>query len=248
MNQLTEAPQDEDTKQAPFIFEFKYEANKDGNGLEVFEVLVTTYTGINMNDTYGYGVQIINPSQMSLDVKIAKVNETFASWHTETYYNYIVNYGNAELYFYNTHDFVSYGATTALNKNDIPYVIDIEGNPYAFTFNQKNLVNEHTNLVGWHYQDYYVSNFDYFVYKMYDAIKNITNGDGVYENLMAKLADVFEFYEYNSLSGKFDKLTDIAYNTSFIGLKTTYLSRGAHVHEDSLFNQLGKYEKGVTYA
>ena len=51
MNQLTQAPQNDDSKPAPFIFEFKYEANKDGKGLEVFEILVTTYTGINANGT-----------------------------------------------------------------------------------------------------------------------------------------------------------------------------------------------------
>lgn len=245
MNQLT---QSEEESQAPFVFEFKYFANADGSGLEMFEVLVTTYTGIDMQTTYGYGLQLINPSEMQLMRIKTETDEPFLGWSTKNYYKYNVMYNDAEQYYFNTHDFASYGATTALNKNNIPYVIDINGEPYAFTFNKETLVSEYNGAFNWHFENYDRSNFDYFTYKMYDSISKITTGDGVYENLMAKLTDVFEFYEYNKSTGKFDKLSDIAYNTSFIGIKTTYISRGAKIHEDSMFNQLREYNKGVTYA
>lgn len=248
MNQLTQAPKDDEESQAPFIFEFRYHANADGKGLEMFECLVTTFTGIDRQATYGYGVQIINPSEMKLLRFEVDSDDPFLGWSTTTYYKYHVMYNNAETYYYNTHDFVSYGATTALNKNNIPYVIEIENKPYAFTFNKQTLESEYNGFANWHFANYNRSNFDYFAYKMYDAISKITTGDGVYENLMAKLTDVFEFYEYNEATGKFDKLSDVAYNTSFIGIKTTYISRGAKVLEDSMFNQIREYNKGVIYA
>lgn len=268
MNQLSQADNSDDIEN-PFVFEFNYFANEDDSGASLFEVKLTAYTGINMNRTYSYGFQIVNPDTFTLKTYTYDTVDLALSWYTGTYKTYSVIAGaegtesildkykdkpqfvindDSEFYYFNTYDNVSYSATTALNTNNIPYVIDIAGEPYAFTFNKVNLVSESTNPFGWKYETYYASNFAYFVYQMYNSITGITDGDGVYTNLVLRLTDVFEFYEYNEATGKFDKLSDIGFNSNYMGVKVNYHTRGAKVHEDSMFNQLGNYSKGVQYA
>lgn len=252
MNQLSQIDNSSEIEN-PFVFEFNYYANKDDSGASLFEVKLTAYTGINMNKTYSYGLQIVNPDAFTLKTYTYDVVNPAFGWYTRTYNTYSIIAGddildNSEYYYFNTYDNVSYTASTALNNNNIPYVIDIDGKPYAFTFDKVNLVSESTNPFGWKYETYYKSNFAYFVYQMYNSITGITDGDGVYTNLVLRLTDVFEFYDYNDTTGKFDKLSNIGFNSNYMGVKVNYHSRGAKVHEDSMFNQLGNYSKGVIYA
>lgn len=242
MNTLSQLPE---TEEPPtYVFQFNYYANEDNTGVEMLEILINAYTGINMSNCYGYGVQIINPK----DIVLETTCETITNIWTTDYLRSVYIKEGGEFHYYNSYDGVSYGASTALNENNIPYVVDVGGVPYAFSFACKTLVNIDTGFAGWRCCNYSVATFDYFVSKTYNSISRFTGSDGIYDNLVFELTDVFLFYQYSSFTGKFSEISDLVYSPSFMGSKLTYHTRGAKVHEDSLFGRLSEYKKGVKYA
>lgn len=242
VNTLTQLPESEESP--TYVFQFNYYANEDNNGVEMLEILINAYTGINMSNCYGYGVQIINPKDMILETSC----ETVTSVWTTDYFRSINIKEGGEFHYYNSYDGVSYGATTALNENDIPYVVDVDGVPYAFSFARETLVDIDTGVFGWRCCNYSVATFDYFVSKAYNSISRFTGSDGVYNNLVFEFYDVFLFYQYSEWTGKFSEISDLVYSPAFLGSKVTYHTRGAKVHEDSMFGRLSDYKMGVKYA
>lgn len=229
-----------------YIFDFKYFKNEDNSGAEMFELKMNCYTGINKDKVYSYGVQLVNP-QMKLSYKQESDTPHPFSWYSDIVSNYVVSYGDTQVNYFNSNDYVSYIATTQLNINNNPYVIDIEDKTYAFDFNKNYLLRTYTGFTGWKNNYYYKSNFNYFIYKMYKSMSNITSGEGVYKNLNVGINDVFNIYDYNELTGKFDKLTSLGYSSEFMGIKIEIINRGAKVHEDSMFNMIGNSKGGVIY-
>lgn len=236
--------EDADTNNEDFILEFIYHANKDNTGVEMLEFQLKCFTGVECDSVYGYGVQILNPSQMTCELKHDYTKEfhpNVLDSETHKYYDYTVNYGSAQVSYFNTDDFVTYGATTELNKDAHPYIIKIEDKKYSFDFNFDNnyLVSEVLWGLGRHYS-HYVSNFDYFIWKTYNAITKLQNLEGetvgVYKNLTMEYADVFNFYEEKN--GRFEELANFTYSSKYLDLKVTYIDRGAGVHSDSMFNQI----------
>lgn len=225
-----------------FVLEFVYYANKDNSGAEMLEFKLNCFSGINADYIYGYGVQIVNPSQMAIESKPnSSRNYTEHSglmYMTNHYYFDIsVNYCSSIVSYYNTDDFVSYSATTSIADEAHPYIVDIDGKLYSFDFNYDNVQLHSSTFIGASYY-HFVSTFDYFLCKSYNAIKNLHNNDdsstqGVYKNLTFEYADVFNFYAENN--GRFDELTDFTYSSNFMDCKVTYVDRGAGVHTDSMF-------------
>lgn len=233
-----------DTDVKNYIFELKYFENQDKLGKEMFEIKLTAYTGINKNKVYSYGIQILNPSNMNISKEYVSFKVNLPQWYDDEYYEYSVDYSGTQVTYFNSDETVSYTATTALNANNYPYVIDIDSTLYAIDFNKQVLEDTTYNAVGYAYNKYVTSDFNYFVYKMYSAMSTLTTGEGVYSNLNINLNDVFNIYEYNVLTGKFDKLSTFGYSAEFMGVKITYVERGAKIHTDSMFNQIGKTQKG----
>lgn len=232
------------TESKNHVFELKYFENSDGSGAEMFEIKLTAFTGINMNKTYCYGIQIINPKFMACNLE--HPGNSFHIWSGSYNINakYVVDFSESEVAFFNADDNVAYKATTALNTNNYPYVIDIDGVPYAFDFNKNYLAETFNDWLGIANNYYYESNFEYFVFKLFSSMSKLTTGEGVYSNLNVGLNDVFNIYEYNQLTGKFDKLTTLGYSAEYIGIKLTYIERGARVHSDSMFNHIGDSQTG----
>lgn len=235
-----------------FILEFKYYANKDNIGVEMLEFQLKCFSGIDCDYVYGYGVQILNPSQMTCSIKF-DYEKTFHPYvldtETHKYYNYAVDYGSAKVAYFNTDDFVTYGATTELNKDAHPYIIKIDDEKYSFDFKYVENVHYVETLWGVGRTHYYnVSNFEYFLWKTYDAITKLQNTEGetegVYKNLTMEYYNVFNFYE--ETNGRFEELANFTYSSKYLDLKVTYIDRGAGVHSDSMFGQIVTSE--VAYA
>lgn len=232
----------ENLPERPFVFEFKY-FPKDNLGPEMLEAKITAYTDYLMQDKFVYGIQILNPSAMSLTEEHVRSDIRFFQGYSIIDYKYHISNSFCDIVYFNSDDFVSYEATTALNKNNTPYLIDFGGTVYAMNFDKR--VKSRTDYTGINYRKevYYTSNFEYFIFKMYDAIKSIVTGPGIYENLDFQLNDIFNFYSYNSFTGKFDMLSDMVFNSDFIGIKLTIQDRSVRLHEDSMFGRVGSTNK-----
>lgn len=227
-----------------FVFEFVYYANNDNSGAEMLEFKLNCFSGINKDYIYGYGVQILNPSEMvvaSTPNQSANYKEYSGLCYVTNHYFFdiYVEYGNALVSYYNTDDFVVYNATTSLSDEAHPYIVDIEDQIYSFDFNRDNVSLHSSTFLGASYY-HFVSSFDYFMYKSYTAIKDLhtVDGDsqGIYKNLTMEYNDVINFYEEKN--GRFDELSDYTYNSIYLDCKVTYIDRGAGVHSDSMFGAI----------
>lgn len=226
-----------------FTFVINYYANEDNSGAEMFELKVNYYTDYLFQDIYSLGVQVINPNEMDLTIKReGEDNPVFGDYHA--YYKYDVNYSDTSRTYFQTDDGVSFKAQTTFNEKEEPYIIKIDDKPYAFDFNKEFEAEKYSQFLWRGSYRHYSSSFSYFLYKVYDATSHIVDGDGVYKNLKLELADVFNFYEYNPVTGKFDIQSTFGYDVNYVSFKINYHSRGAKVHEDSLFNQIGSETPG----
>ena len=235
---------DEDTA---FTFVVNYYANEDNSGIEMYELKLNYYSDYKFQDIYSLGVQIINPGEMKFNANLDKIEDGLFGepWvDCNFHFSYSVNFGNSKTSYFNTDDGVSFESTETFNSRGVPYIINIDDKPYAFDFNKTTTELKSTSILGKKTYENFTSSFDYFLYKIYDSTTNITDGDGIYKNLKLELIDVFNLYEYNATTGKFDKLSTFGYDVNYISFKVNYHSRGAMTHSDSLFNQIGNYEEG----
>ena len=243
----TDAPEHsiESDKDVDFTFVVNYYSNSDNSGVELYEIKVNYYTDYQLQDIYSLGLQIVNPSEMEFTISMDKMETTIFPWVNDNYYHsYHVKYGSAQKAYFNTDDGVSFKATTTFNERNVPYIIRIDGKPYSFDFNKQNTYLYNTSIWGKKTYVNYTSNFDYFLYKVYKATTDITDGTGVYKNMKLELDDVFNMYEYNKLTGKFDILSTFGYDVSYVSFKVNYYETGAKRHEHSLFNQIGSDPAG----
>lgn len=231
-----------------FTFVVNYYANEDNSGIEMFEIKLNYFTDYQFQDVYSLGIQILNPSNsMKFGLRKDKTDDQFfGDYHV--YYSYDVKLDKKQVSYFNTDDGVSFDSTETFNSREIPYIIKIDGKPYAFDFN-KMLTIEKTNQFLWRSMyDHYSSTFGYFLYRVFDSTTEITDGEGIYEYLTLELNDVFNIYEYNQITGKFDILTTYGYDVNYISFKINYHKRGAMTHEDSLFNKItGQGNGGVIW-
>lgn len=235
---------DEDTA---FTFVVNYYANEDNSGVEMYELKLNYYTDYKFQDIYSLGIQIVNPGNMNFNARLDKIDDGFFGepWVDCNYYfTYHVDFSKTKISYYNTDDGVSFNSTETFNSRGVPYIINIEDKPYAFDFEKANKELQGSNIWGKKSYINVSSNFDYFLYKIYDSTKSITDGDGIYYNLKLELSDVFNLYEYNDTTGKFDKLSTFGYDVNYISFKVNYHKRGAMTHDDSLFDQIGNYADG----
>ena len=227
-----------------FTFVVNYYANEDGSGIEMYELRLNYYTDYKFQDVYSLGVQILNPNNMKFNANLDKIDNPLIG-DSNLYFSYTVDFKETEVSYYNTDDGVSFDATETFNSRNVPYIINIEDKPYAFNFNKENTELKSTNWYGKKTYENFTSNFDYFLYKIYDSTTHITDGDGIYKNLKLELNDVFNLYEYNSTTGKFDILnTMFGYDVDYVSFKVNYHKRGAMTHSDSMFKQIGDYANG----
>lgn len=235
-----------DTNVKTYIFEMTYYANSDNSGVEMFEIKLNCYTGINKNKIHSYGVQLVNPKNIKNTFNVVKTEGVgfIGLGGTNQYWKYNYDYSNCELTYFNSDDATSYNATVALNERKTPYIVDIGGQLYAFTFNAKSFMRLDRSWISWKYYQYLQSDFDYFLNTMYSSMSNITTGTGVYENLNINVDNVFVIYSYNETTKKFDIQTELGYSAEYMGVRIKYVERGARVHEDSMFNKIGSSTKG----
>lgn len=246
-----------DKNNTDFVLEFVYYANKDKSGAEMLEFQLKCFSGVNCDSVAGYGMQIINPANMSCSLVYDKDTshiENIIGTRVDRYWLYNVQYGSSNVSYFNTDDFVSFAAVTALNEEAHPYIIKIEDKPYSFDFNFDDCYLEKEILWGLSHSYYhYVSTFDFFIYKTYTAILDLHNKDGktegVYKNLTMEYANVFNFY--SEKNGRFQELSNYTYSSKYMDLKVTYIDRGAKVHTDSKFGKIYVNKdktEGVIYA
>ena len=167
------------------------------------------------------------------------------AWN-KVYYTYRYKSDEAIDYF-NSVDGISFEGTDKLTSlNDNLYIIDIDGRPCAFNYAKTVLAYKSQSL--WISNESYVtSNFDYFMSQMYEVAKSFTK-EGVYTQLPIKLSDVFNVFEYNSLTGKFDIQSSFGQIDTFMSFKFNIYDRGVMTHNDSLFGQIGtESKKGVIW-
>ena len=214
--------------------------NIDGNGSELFEIKQTTYTDYQLSNVYSTGVQVLNPSALELGfVHTGKELNIFA--YEKNYYTY--RYKNVDnVDYFNSVDGISFAGTDKLTSlNDDLYIIDIDGKPYAFNY-MKTIQGYHSQSLWVSLESYVTSNFDYFMYQLYGTAKSLKQG--IYNNLPIKFTDVFNIFEYNSTTGKFDKQTDMAQIDDYVSFRFYVYDRGVMTHSDSLFGQIGETAPG----
>lgn len=226
-----------------FTFVIDYWENADGQGAEMLEIKVNYFTDYQFTDVYSLGVQILNPSNMVLNTNgigfwdgHLVIDEDYGLQMANNA-TYSIQLNGASIAYFNTDDNVSFKATSTFNDRNVPFIIDIDNKPYAFDFN-KVTKERHGNL--W----YCHSNFDYFLYRVFDATSHLTSKDMTYQYLKLELTDVFNLYKYSQTSGKFDILSDLGYEVDYIKIKLNYHSRGVYTHEDSQFGQIGNDRTG----
>ena len=228
---------DPDTK---FTYVVKYFRNIDNNGAEMLEIKQTSYTDYQMSAVYSTGIQIVNPGEISISKE-----QYYRDWipfvRSDYMFKYVVDYSGDVSYF-DSADGISFGRSKGLTSyNDDLYIIDIDGSPYAFNFCKQTKFKEYYQL--WVPTRYYIeSNFEYFMYQLYGTAKSLKQG--IYNNLPMKFTDVFNLYEYNSTSGKFDKQSDIAQIDNYVSFRFYIYDRGVMTHSDSLFGQIGETAPG----
>lgn len=228
------------------IFNIKYFANKDKVGSEMFEFKMTYYTGINMNQTYSLGVQYLNPSKIVFEEVQTNIGNIFSGTYKK---NFSTKAKNASpIYFATSPGGVSFGATTTFDDRSKPFLIDIEKTPYSIYYD-KTILSESSRFLYQTTEINRVSNFDYFFKKLYNATKMLSaEGQGRYDGLIYEFLDVFNIYEYNTISKNFDVITNKYTDVStYIGIDVDYMDRGAMTHEDSMFNQIGSTKGGVIW-
>ena len=225
-----------------FAFNLKYFANHDNSGAEMLELNITYYTDINLQDVYSLGIQIINPGDLKLNIIDVKSDDSFSEYNA--YYSYAFKYNNAKVAFFQTDDGVSFKSTTTFNERQEPFILKIDEKPYAFDFEKQFKTEKFMQFLWKNGYRHYVSSFDYFLYMIYDSTSKIVDGQGIYTNLKAELNNVFNIYEYNENSGKFDLLTNYGYSATYVPLHITYFDRGAMTHEDSMFGRIGHSTPG----
>ena len=226
-----------------FTFVINYYANEDNSGAEMFELKVNYHTDYLFQDVYSLGIQVLNPSEMDLTVECERVDDNpFGDYNA--YFKYVVDYSDTSRAYFQTDDGVAFKAQTTFNEKNEPYIIKIDNKPYAFDFNKEYELEKFGQFLWRSSYRHYSSSFNYFLYKVFDATSHITDGEGVYKNLKLELADVFNFYEYNSVTGKFDIQSTFGYDVNYVSFKVNYYNRGARVHEDSFFKQIGSEPAG----
>lgn len=234
---------DEDVNLDPdvkYTWVIKYFRNADNSGAEMFEIKQITYTDYLLSNVYSSGVQIVNPRSMSINTE-KYYNDFVLFTYENVMFKYVLGH-NGETSYFNAVDGINFKATDKLTSlNDDLYIIDIDGKPYAFNYFKQTKFEEHYRW--WVPVRYYVdSNFDYFTYQLYGTAKSLKQG--IYNNLPMKFTDVFNLYEYNSTTGKFDKQTEMAQIDDYVSFRFYVYDRGAMTHSDSLFGQIGETAPG----
>lgn len=230
-----------DTDVKTYVFDLNYFANQNNFGAEMFEIKITCYTGVDRTNIYSYGIQVVNPSAMAFERELHHYKTNFL--YNENYFRAKLDMSGCQVTYFNSDDKFSYNATTALNENDNPYVIDVDGELVAFKFDKVTEIDRE-NAIFWAYINNMESDFNYFLYKMYTSMSTLTEGEGVYDNLLVGLNDVFSIYNYNKTTGHFDILSTMGYTAEYMGVRIKYHERGATINEDSMFNKLGSAQKG----
>lgn len=227
-----------------YIFDMSYYANKDNLGVEMFELKLNCYTGINKDKIYSYGVQILNPKNITYEY--VEYSNSINFFSTNHYFKYNFDMSKSNVSYFNSDNDVSYSASSSLNENEYPYVVDIGNKLYAFNFDKRTYITGGSGLF-WGYVDYMDSTFEYFLYKMYESLSTLSSGEGIYDSLNVNLNDVFVLYSYNDITKKFDVQTEYGYSPIYMGVKIKYVNRGAKVHSDSMFNKINSSFKGGLY-
>lgn len=226
-----------------FTFCINYYENANKNGYEMFEIKLNYYTDYLLRDKYSLGIQIINPSLIEFKSGLSESYLTLQGW--QDYYKYYLIQNDANVYYFNTDDGLNFNTTNAFNTKNVPYIINIDNKPFAFDFNKETITEKYVIL---RHNHYFMSNFNYFLYKTMFATTHITEKNKTYQNLTLEFEDVFNISEYNSESKKFDKQSTYGYSVDYINFKVNYYERGATTHKDSFFGRIGEEDGGVIYA
>lgn len=236
-SELKEAPKEDN-----HFFTFNYYSNKNNNGVECFEIKVNSYTDIDKTFTYGYGIQLVEPSFKQVDV----TNKT-GLWFKYRYDSHIESTSTQTSY-YNTSNGIHYSATGQLNEQN-RFLLDLGNDDVWMAKFKGSTKYQQVNGPLWTGAEYY-HEYDcmFFVREMYDMVKTITLKNGVYEN--AFLLDIEKFFLFSKMndSGKFYELTEIEDNIglkqstdikNYMSCKISIFDDGMRYAKDSMFGQIG---------
>ncbi|MBE7082652.1 MAG: hypothetical protein E7378_03155 [Clostridiales bacterium] len=237
----------ENDKDIFYNFVVNYYANKDNSGEELFELKINSYTDKDFKGMTSYGIQVVNPSSMVLMPSI-KMDSNFTS--STAYYSFDIAYNKSPTFFNQT-DGIAYKASQSIPENDASkwpaYVCNIDKVPYAydFKFEYKEKVSQFLWVSSY---DVYTSNYKYFMYQVFEAAKSAITKDGktegIFTDLNLEFNDVFNFYKYNSATGKFDYANSaFGYDKRFFAFKIYKYNTGAKVHTQSMFGSIGSADE-----
>jgi hypothetical protein len=228
------------------IVEVNYFANATGDGLEVFELKLNYFTGIDRTTTYSTGVQYINPK---IDASYL-FGEYDGIDTTKNYYK--LNWNN-ETYNYNNDGQISFLASEPINVVDQYFLITIGNELVQMKFKGiqdqeefNTIINEQSWLFGLlksysFAKQYWKYDADYFSADLYESVKTLpldTNG-----NVTFKLQNLFDFFKddgegqfvkIEDSSQEYFELLDVDFNNYFT-IKINTHSNGLIDAEDSLF-------------
>lgn len=214
-----------DGSSSKYFIEVEYNSNEDGSGLEEFGIKFnymldenqTAFFSQALQYVAGEGSKIQFKTSSPIEVNEEKTRSNWIGWST-VYLDYIHSVGvlpedNIERFNYMSSDDYKTPvlSTNPINK-DTAFKIQIGETLYLMKF--KGLVARSDSYglkryVFWgtkQRKDFDNYDVDYFAGLLFNSIKSLKNGTN--RVIAFEFGDLFDYFEYNSESGKYDKKVD----------------------------------------
>lgn len=237
------------------LFQVNYYSNNKGNGTKLRELSFNYFDDwtLSQNVYRSSGIQFLNDYYTVNNDLNYDDNITFSEYDVRMAWNYSnpdtmkrkiksleSNFAKSDLYFYDWTADVSYqgkpnsSVATGLQVNH-PYVIKIDGKPYAITLDKtydyvvKNFWGSWTNTVNFTWYDIFQG--------CMTAVEGNSGGYGDFY-IKGDFSKYFTIFGFNKETGKFDddSVSDII--RTYAVIKFHYDENGASSAKDSLFDQL----------
>ena len=195
--------------------EVNYYENKDGTGIELFEIKFNYHVNYESKASYASGLQIIGEPALVWDYDIANLSTVYGkAYITENIYYYKM-------------DEIAYINSDPIKEDDF-YTINLNDETYMLTFGRNRLYDKELFVSGyatstiWEYADY-----------MYKAVKSAKIGsfDNVFE-----LQDLFNISKLDKEKNEYVEFSDVDSILTYLYIKVNHYTTGAKTVNDSIFN------------
>lgn len=260
-----------DGSSSKYFIEVEYFSNEDNSGREEFGIKFNYMLDENQTAFYSQGLQYVANENKSLSFvvgnnsryNISQSYTNFFGWHYDYYDVYKSVRLGSEITFKPSFNVTKCGErynymssddykTTVLStnpiSNDTMFKIQIGENLYGMKFkgavNGSGFTQTYSKWMNTEYEQYWdLYDVDYFAAKVFSSVKSLKNG--TQRALTFEFGDLFDYFEYNPETKKYDKKVDAAKSDTLITDVKSYYSillnksaSGVQRANDSMFNMV----------